>query len=127
MGGKDEIKRFEAALGTDRELRHRFEESVQEIARSDRTRRAAEIAAMAAAQLGYSLPVDCFESAAAMEAISDDEIGTVAGGRAMPADEFHLNTWLGTLLRDVMKKDSARFAEDSGAKKKPFAAPWRNI
>lgn len=43
--------------------------------------------------------------------LEDEELAEVSGGLALSGGEFNLNTWIGKLLRDWMKKDSARNAD----------------
>ena len=107
MNTNEEVKRLEAALAADDQLRARYRDTMDEIARADRTRRGAEVAAMAAAQLGYSFPADAIEAMMAMQPLDDETVSAVAGGRQISAEGFNLNTWLGGLLRGMMKADSA--------------------
>ena len=47
-----------------------------------------------------------------LTALGDDDLESVAGGISFPGIDFNLNTWLGKLLRELMKKDSVRNAEN---------------
>ena len=44
-------------------------------------------------------------------ALDDDSLGAVSGGAHLTDGDFQLNTWIGQLLRELMKKDSARNAQ----------------
>ena len=47
----------------------------------------------------------------AVTALDDDDLDAVSGGRAFEGG-FSLNTWLGSLLRDLLKKNSAGKPDD---------------
>jgi len=116
MKAYEEIKKLETALNEDQDLRERYREKVEDLVRKNSSLRMTELAAMAAAQIGYDLPANMFETAMQMEAISDDEIEAVSGGRIIETDRpFNLNAWLGKLLRGLMQADSAGMTQRTAA------------
>ena len=115
MKAYEEIKKLEAALSGDQDLRERYREKVEDLAKQNGTLRLSELAALAAEQIGYNLSASAFETAAQMQAIDDDEIEAVSGGRSVDTVRaFDLNAWLGSLLRGLMLSDSAETARLAG-------------
>lgn len=115
MNAYDEIKKLQDTLNTDQELRERYRETVEELVKKNSSLPLCELAALAAEQIGYDLSANAFETAAQMEAVSDDEIENVSGGRGIDTvREFNLNAWLGSLLRGLMLSDSAETARLAG-------------
>ena len=111
MKAYEEIKKLEAALSGDQDLRERYREKVEDLARQNGALRLSELAALAAEQIGYNLSASAFETAAQMQAIDDDEIEAVSGGRSVDTGRaFNLNAWIGSLLRGLMLADSAETA-----------------
>ena len=98
-----DLTRLEAALRADAELCRKYEglirtyaaEGEQDMLRA--ARRAAEALGLSSEQNG----------AAAMD---DDALASISGGTSLPRTDadFSLNRWLGELLREAMKKDSAK-------------------
>ena len=72
----------------------------------------------AKALLGGELDADALEQllresapADGLQAVEDEELDGVSGGLAFREDfGFSVNSWLGALLRNLMKKDSAKFS-----------------
>ena len=111
MKAYEEIKKLEAALSGDQDLRERYREKVEDLARQNGALRLSELAALAAEQIGYNLSASAFETAAQMQPVDDDEIEAVSGGRGIDTGRaFNLNTWLGSLVRGLMLADSAETA-----------------
>jgi len=111
MKAYEEIKKLEAALSGDQDLRERYREKVEDLARQNGALRLSELAALAAEQIGYNLSASAFETAAQMQPVDDDEIEAVSGGRSVDTGRaFNLNAWLGSLLRGLMTADSAETA-----------------
>ena len=86
MKAYEEIKKLEAALSGDQDLRERYREKVEDLAKQNGTLRLSELAALAAEQIGYNLSASAFETAAQMQAIDDDEIEAVSGGRSVDTE-----------------------------------------
>ena len=121
MKAYEEIKKLETALEADLDLRERYREKVESLAKENSALRPSELAAMAASQIGYDLPVNLFETAARMEAVSDDEIEAVSGGRSVNTGRaFDLNAWIGSLLRGMLAADCAP-AQETDETKAPGA------
>ena len=111
MKAYEEIKKLEAALSGDQELRERYREKIEDLAKQNGALRLPELAALAAEQIGYNLSASVFETAAQMQPIDDDEIEAVSGGRSVDTGRaFNLNAWIGSLLRGLMLADSAETA-----------------
>ena len=56
MKAYEEIKKLEAALSGDQDLRERYREKVEDLAKQNGTLRLSELAALAAEQIGYNRP-----------------------------------------------------------------------
>lgn len=111
MKAYEEIKKLEAALSGDQELRERYREKIEDLAKQNGALRLPELAALAAEQIGYNLSASVFETTAQMQPIDDDEIEAVSGGRSVDTGRaFNLNAWIGSLLRGLMLADSAETA-----------------
>lgn len=114
MKAYEEIKKLESALSGDQDLRERYREKVEDLAKQNGALRLSELAALAAEQIGYNLSASAFETAAQMEAIDDDEIEAVSGGRSVDTGRaFNLNAWIGSLLRGLMIANSADLDKES--------------
>lgn len=127
MKAYEEIKKLEAALSGDQELRERYREKIEDLAKQNGALRLPELAALAAEQIGYNLSASVFETAAQMQPIDDDEIEAVSGGRSVDTGRaFNLNAWIGSLLRGLMLADSAETARraDKSALER---SGWQNV
>ena len=99
---REEYKRLEEALNTDEGLRTRYGEALARAA--DGEQDPAQVAAKAAAELGFALDTK------GAEPVGDEALDGMAGGTSIPFvgdDAFNFNTWIGKMLRGAMKKDSA--------------------
>lgn len=108
---KIDLSRLEVTLSTDRELRRKYEELIRRYA-AEGERDVFQAAAKAAAELGVTV------EAGASQAVDDDVLASVSGGVSLhgaggtppsvDSEPFNLNRWIGELLREGMKKDSAK-------------------
>lgn len=103
---------FEQALQSDSALQASFTSVVEGLIRSG-VQDEGELLRRGAEAMGVKL-----HGAArgeAVEALEDDELGHVAGGKSLQGDEairpFNLNSWLGEMLRDLLKRNSAANAQ----------------
>ena len=118
MKAYEEIKKLEAALSGDQDLRERYREKVDDLAKQNGTLRLSELAALAAEQIGYNLSASAFETAAQMQPVDDDEIEAVSGGRSVDTGRaFDLNAWIGSLVRGLMIADSTEKARRADEKR----------
>ena len=103
---------FEQALQSDPALQDSFTSVVEGLIRSG-VQDEGELLRRGAEAMGVKL-----HGAArgeAVEALEDDDLSHVAGGKSLQGDEsirpFNLNSWLGGLLRDLLKRNSAANAQ----------------
>ena len=81
MTKSEEMKRLEADLASDRELKEKFEKTVDRIATEGKPESDAVLFAQAAAELGYGITAADFERLdAEKEEVSADELQNLAGG-----------------------------------------------
>ncbi|MBR3316494.1 MAG: hypothetical protein IKG21_01550 [Atopobiaceae bacterium] len=89
MQKSDEVKRFEADINANKELRVRFTDECKRLAESGDYTNDAEVSCAAAVALGYGLTQADFErQSASMEQIDDDALDDVAGGSNSFSDLF---------------------------------------
>ena len=114
---------FEQALQNDQTLQDSFRSVVEGLIRSG-VQDEGELLRRGAEAMGVKLHGTAGGSAA--EALSDDALGHVAGGKSLQGDEyirpFNFNGWLGELLRDLLKRNSAANAETLLGKENQGAA-----
>ena len=100
---------IENALAKDETLRASFEQTMSRLVAAGETD-AAVVAEKAADTLGLLKKA----KTAALEALPDDALDMVGGGRSYAANAsgegFSFNAWIGKTMRDLMKKDSAENA-----------------
>lgn len=103
------MKFIENALAKDETLRQNFRQTMSRLVAAGETD-ATVIAEKAADTLGLLKKA----KDATFEALPDDALDTVSGGRTFAAsaseEVFSFNTWIGRTMRDLMKKDSAENA-----------------
>ena len=81
MNVSEEMKRFEADMGSDKELREKFYKTVDRIAGEKTAQSNGELFAKAAQEFGYNITAADFEKLdAEQEEVSADELEQVAGG-----------------------------------------------
>ncbi len=102
------LNRLEQAVENDPALRERFQAAAERLV-SEGVDDAAELMRLCAKELGFE------QEAAAFEALDDESLDSVAGGSDLSRDEtvrpFHLNTWIGSVMRTLLKKNSAAQSE----------------
>lgn len=103
---------FEQALQNDQALQDSFTSVVEELIRSG-VQDEGELLRRSAEAMGVKLHGAA--RGGAVEALEDDELNHVAGGKSLQGDEsirpFNLNSWIGNLLRDLLKRNSAATAQ----------------
>lgn len=96
---------LEQAVENDPALRERFQAAAERLV-SEGVNDAAELMRRCAKELGFEP-----EEGALFEAIDDESLDSVAGGSDLSRDEnvqpFRFNTWVGSVLRDLLKRNSA--------------------
>ena len=81
MTKTEEMKRLEAAMASDKELREKFSKTVDRIATEKTVQSDGDLFAKAAQELGYNITAADFEKLdAEREEVSADELEQVAGG-----------------------------------------------
>ena len=113
---------FEQALQSDPALQDGFTSVVEGLIRSG-VQDEGELLRRGAEAMGVKLHGASHGEAA--EALDDDALGHVAGGKSLQGDEairpFNFNGWLGELLRDLLKRNSAANAQNLLGKENPDA------
>jgi len=114
---------FEQALQGDQALQASFSSVVEGLIRNG-VQDEGELLRRGAEAMGVKL--HGVSHGEAVEALGDDELGHVAGGKSLQGDEsirpFNLNGWLGELLRDLLKRNSAANAQTLLGKENPDVA-----
>ncbi len=104
-------KAMEAALADDEALRERYAQQISLLTARGITD-PSRIAVMAAEELGlFPEQADGVDGA-----LDDDVLDLVSGGVSSRQTDgpFNFNAWLGRVLRDALKQNSARSLTDSG-------------
>ena len=95
---------LEQAVENDPALRERFQAAAERLV-SEGVNDAAELMRRCAKELGFE------QEAAAFETLDDESLDSVAGGSDLSHNEtvqpFRFNTWVGSVLRDLLKRNSA--------------------
>lgn len=103
---------FEQALQNDQALQDSFTSVVEELIRSG-VQDEGELLRRSAEAMGVKLHGAA--KGGAVEALEDEDLNHVAGGKSLQGDEnirpFNLNSWIGNLLRDLLKRNSAATAQ----------------
>ena len=82
MATSEELKRLDADLASDKELKKKYYETIDRIANDSKPESDGELFAKAAAELGYSISAADFERLdAENEEVSADELETASGGK----------------------------------------------
>ena len=85
MATSEELKRLDADLASDKELKKKFYETIDRIANDSKPESDGELFAKAAAELGYSISAADFERLdAENEEVSAEELENAAGGAFNP-------------------------------------------
>ena len=104
---------FEQALQGDAAMQGSFQSAVEELIRGGVSSES-ELLFRGAEKLGYTLRREK-GNGEPVETLSDDALDHVAGGRSVHGDEnikpFDLNSWIGSLLCDLLKRNSAANAQ----------------
>ena len=112
MFGMETWMDFEQALQSDESMQSSFQTVVENLIRSG-VQDERELLVRAAKEMGHELhraPAD------GLEALGDDALNDVAGGRAMDGEgaPFNFNSWIGGVLRDLLRRNSAANAARAG-------------
>lgn len=110
---------FEQALQSDQALQASFTSVVEDLIRSG-VQDEGELLRRGAEAMGVKLHGAA--KGGAVEALEDEDLNHVAGGRSLQGDEairpFSLNSWLGEILCDLLKRNSAANAQTLLGKEK---------
>lgn len=88
MSKSEEIIKFETALRASEEMRKKYEEACERIARETEGQSEGEVMSKAAAELGYTVSAaDIERSMADSQELDLDELEKVAGGSSATTDE----------------------------------------
>ena len=108
---------FEQALQGDAAMQGSFQTAVEELIRGGVSSES-ELLFRGAEKLGFALRRERGKGEP-MEALEDEELDHVAGGRSLQGDgsikPFDLNSWLGAFLRDLLKRNSTANAQRAAA------------
>jgi len=95
-------EKLASTLKEDPALEEKLRQTVDRMTQESGEAADARLVARAAESLGFSLPLGAIP-------LEDSALSYVAGGKSMSGKEnagFDFNTWLGELLRDLLRQDS---------------------
>ena len=109
MANSTALEKLTSALKEDPSLEGKLRQALDTLSRESGETADERMVVRAAEALGYTLSLGDLTGAAAP--LEDDLLSVVAGGAGTSDKDgkgFNFNTWLGSLLREWEKKDSAR-------------------